>query len=270
MTEPPAQPDSTTWRVVDATPPPTPAPPPSPERESLSRSSATIAARISWGWGTVVIGLLVAIAIFFGLVLAIVGGLAALGIEPEENSPGGLALNTLLYVTFLGVPWAVASRGGRSATQALGIQGIRWRQIWWVPVGLVMTYAAMIAFVLLQQLVGIEPEGNLDSDLLADRGTVVVAIIAIGIVAPIAEEIFFRGFIFAGVTRSAGIIPGLLVSGLLFGAAHLQLSLLIPFSAVGVVFAFLYLRTRSIYASMLVHGAFNMISLTLAISGVGE
>ena len=84
------------------------------------------------------------------------------------------------------------------------------------------------------------------------------------------EEVFFRGFIFPGIARSVGVIPGLLVSGLLFGAAHLQLSLLIPFSAVGVVFAFLYLRTKSIYTSMLVHGAFNMISLILAISGAGE
>lgn len=261
------EPDSMTWRLADSWEPPLDQP---AQKESLSRSSAAIAARISWGWGTVVIGVLVAIAIFFGLILAIVGGLALLGIEPDEKSPGGLALNTLLYVSFLGVPWVIASRGGRSAREALGFQGIRWRQLWWVPVGLVMTYAVMIVFVLLQQLVGIEPEGNLDSDLLSDNGTVAVAILAIGVVAPIAEEVFFRGFIFPGITRSAGTIPGLLVSGVLFGSAHLQLSLLIPFSAVGVVFAFLYLRTKSIYTSMLVHGAFNMISLILAISGAGE
>jgi membrane protease YdiL (CAAX protease family) len=267
-------PDTTTWRLGDASVPPPAALPGEPGNPSQplpeSRSSAEVARQVSWGWLQVFVGTVVAVLVFFGLVVGIFLGLEAAGVELDENSPGGLALNGVLYASFLGVPIYVAKRRGLPWRAQLGFRPIRWRDWWWLPVGLVLTYIALVALLLIMQAFGVEPEGNLDDALFDERSTVVVAFVMVGALAPIAEEIFFRGFIFAGLARSWGIIPAMLVSGALFGSAHFQWSLLIPFTAVGMVFALLYLKTRSIWAPVAVHAAFNTISLILGVTGVAN
>ena len=79
-------------------------------------------------------------------------------------------------------------------------------------------------------------------------------------IRPIAEEILFRGTIFAGMNRAWGFWPAALGSGLLFAVAHAQSGLIIPFTLVGVTLAYVYRRAGSIYASMSLHFLFNCIS----------
>ncbi|HYM14836.1 MAG TPA: CPBP family intramembrane glutamic endopeptidase [Dehalococcoidia bacterium] len=88
--------------------------------------------------------------------------------------------------------------------------------------------------------------------------------------APMAEEFFFRGFVFPGIARSWGVPAGIVVSGLLFGSAHLLgnpylYKSLIQFAAIGMIFAFTYWRSGNIFSSMLAHFTFNLLGvITLA------
>jgi membrane protease YdiL (CAAX protease family) len=80
--------------------------------------------------------------------------------------------------------------------------------------------------------------------------------------APISEEIFFRGFLFGGLSRYMSFLPAGLLSGIIFASAHAQSGLIIPFTIVGMILAATYRRTGMIYTSMGVHFLFNAISFT--------
>ena len=86
------------------------------------------------------------------------------------------------------------------------------------------------------------------------------------IFAPVCEELFFRGFVFPGLASAWGPVAGHVASGHHFGSAHLLgnptlYKSMIQFSAIGMVFAFVYWRSGSIFSSMLAHFAFNLIGI---------
>ncbi len=95
--------------------------------------------------------------------------------------------------------------------------------------------------------------------------------VEIVLAAPLAEEIFFRGFIFAGLLRPFGLAGAMVTSGFLFAIFHVTgsetLGLILPFGLIGMLFAWLYYRTGSLWASITTHLLFNLVSfifLTLA------
>ena len=75
------------------------------------------------------------------------------------------------------------------------------------------------------------------------------------------QELFFRGFIFTGLARLWGLVPGVIVSGLLFSSAHVSYKSFIPIALVGMVFAYTYSRSRNIVSTMVAHCAFNSFSI---------
>jgi membrane protease YdiL (CAAX protease family) len=85
--------------------------------------------------------------------------------------------------------------------------------------------------------------------------------------APICEELFFRGFVFTGLTRRWGLVAGIIASGLLFAGAHLIYKSFIPIAGVGIIFAFTYARSRNILSTMMAHLAFNSVSIAAIAAG---
>jgi CAAX protease family protein len=83
--------------------------------------------------------------------------------------------------------------------------------------------------------------------------------------APIVEEITFRGLGFA-LLRRLGEWPAILLTGLAFGLAHGLVEGLPILAAFGVCLAFLRSRTNSAYPGILAHSAFNAVALTVAVS----
>jgi membrane protease YdiL (CAAX protease family) len=88
------------------------------------------------------------------------------------------------------------------------------------------------------------------------------------ILAPIVEETFFRGFLFAGFRQRYGYQKAALLSSAIFAAAHLQLSVLVPTFVLGYIFSYLYQKSDSIFPGMLMHflvnafGIFTIFALT--------
>jgi len=89
-----------------------------------------------------------------------------------------------------------------------------------------------------------------------------MAIVAITL-APFAEELVFRGFIFNALWKRLPFSLSALVSGILFGAAHGQVAGIAPLAAGGFVLATVYARSGSLWSSMIAHGTFNGITLAL-------
>lgn len=85
------------------------------------------------------------------------------------------------------------------------------------------------------------------------------------IAAPVAEEIFFRGFVFAGAWKRLGYGWGASLSALLFALAHFEIRALIPIFFLGLLLVWLYARTRSIWACIFTHSLYNAIALLFVI-----
>jgi hypothetical protein len=84
----------------------------------------------------------------------------------------------------------------------------------------------------------------------------------------VCEELFFRGLLFRGLHTAWSMFPALLVSGFLFGAFHQNLAVLIPFTFIGMLFAWAYEETGSLWTPILAHAAVNGLAFVLSVSGV--
>ena len=95
----------------------------------------------------------------------------------------------------------------------------------------------------------------------------ILVIFMVLVVAPIAEEIIFRGYFYGIIRRYCGRIPALLTSSLLFTAIHGNLAAAPGLFFLAITLCLLYERTGTLWASMTLHAAFNtstIIALILA------
>ncbi|MFI0347813.1 MAG: lysostaphin resistance A-like protein [Chthoniobacterales bacterium] len=83
------------------------------------------------------------------------------------------------------------------------------------------------------------------------------------IVAPIAEELLFRGYFYGVLRRYAGRIPAIAISSILFAAMHLYLPSMLGLALLAIILCLVYERTGSLWANILVHATFNAISILM-------
>ena len=90
-----------------------------------------------------------------------------------------------------------------------------------------------------------------------DSVSLTIFFLTAAVAAPIFEEILFRGFLLPSLTRYLPVWGAIGVSALIFAIAHLSLSEVLPLATLGVVLGFVYARSRSLLASMLLHSLWN-------------
>lgn len=76
-------------------------------------------------------------------------------------------------------------------------------------------------------------------------------------IAPFAEELTFRIFIFGGASRMTAFWPAAILSGVLFAAAHADAIAFFPLVLGGIVLCWVYSKTRNAWMSMISHALFN-------------
>lgn len=98
---------------------------------------------------------------------------------------------------------------------------------------------------------------------------VLLLIVAFVVIAPITEEVIFRGLILGFLREKIGIIPAILISSLLFGLGHPGHHL--STTIMGLTFGLLYDRTKSIAVPIVFHMIWNAFAtygiLSLVASG---
>lgn len=98
-------------------------------------------------------------------------------------------------------------------------------------------------------------------------GTALVALAAVSLAAPVAEEIIFRGLLFRLAGQRWGAMRAAILTGLFFGIAHWQPWSLFGLAALGIILALLYHWTGSLLAPMAAHGAHNAVALVFLVRG---
>jgi membrane protease YdiL (CAAX protease family) len=215
----------------------------------------------------IVLGATILVAAPFAAVAVVIAGGADLG--DDDNATAVLLGASLLGEVFLLLAVALFTVGKyRVSWATLGFRLPR-RGGWWLPLALLAGTLALIwAYFAVLTAFGVEPGSNIPEDAFDSVPLVVlVGVLSLGF-APFMEETFFRGFLFGGLRGRWGIFWAALGTGFLFALAHLDPLVFIPFTAVGMLFAWGYVYSGSLLASMIAHLLFNAISFGLAVSGV--
>lgn len=85
------------------------------------------------------------------------------------------------------------------------------------------------------------------------------------VVAPVAEEVLFRGYFYGVIRRYGGRIPALLTSSLLFAAIHVHLPSMPGLFLLALSLCLLYERTGSLWGPITMHAAFNALTIATLI-----
>jgi membrane protease YdiL (CAAX protease family) len=212
-----------------------------------------------------------AAGIFSTLLIEIAG--SALGSPLAHPTPAvNLCATYAFDLSFVGAALYLALVQGRLSLADLGYRLVSWRlALSAVAIAGIAYYLASSLYASLFALHGNE---KLPNELGATRSTAALVATAVFVcaVAPMAEEFFFRGFLF-GVLRRLPIRAGRIdlgpwaaavIVGLLFGGAHAgsaPAKYLVPLGLLGFVLCLVRWRTGSLYPCMALHSLNNSLAL---------
>ncbi len=130
------------------------------------------------------------------------------------------------------------------------------------------TEVVSISYGLAMQAVGWKQPLMLSSDLGAafGGGTVglVVSVVLVAMVAPLAEELAFRGVLLPAFGRSWGMWPAIAISAVLYAGYHLNLWLFFPTIVLGVALGWLAWTRRSLWPAIALHVLYNGVAVAAA------
>jgi len=206
------------------------------------------------------------------IVVSVIVGLIAAGFGADldnDTPPSLVVILTLLQAVILCTTAVLlASRTRPPKPWHFGLRRSRfWPTVGWASLG----FAGFIVFVsAYSALVSPDGDQSVTEDLGADEST--LALIAAGIVvivvAPIAEEFFFRGFFYRALRTRMGVLVAALIDGLVFGLIHFTgsdtLALLPMLGFLGFVFCLVYERTGTLYSTIALHALNNSIAYGVA------
>jgi membrane protease YdiL (CAAX protease family) len=92
----------------------------------------------------------------------------------------------------------------------------------------------------------------------------IAAVLAVCVLAPLLEEMLFRGIVLRGFLQRYPRWQAIFMSALFFGAAHMNIYQFVVGFVMGTVLAWLYERTRSLIPCIALHAAYNITTLLLA------
>jgi membrane protease YdiL (CAAX protease family) len=94
-----------------------------------------------------------------------------------------------------------------------------------------------------------------------DGVALLVFFLTAAVAAPIFEEFLFRGFLLPSLTRYMSVGWAIALSAFIFAAAHLSLSEVLPLTLLGTVLGFVYTRSRNLLSPMVLHSAWNSVTM---------
>lgn len=128
----------------------------------------------------------------------------------------------------------------------------------WSIAGVFLAFGAQMAAALIEiHLLGIEP-GSQNTELLVEMAKLSpILILGISILGPIFEEIIFRQIIFRNLYKKFNFLISAIISSLIFAAVHFEFEHLLVYTAMGITFSFLYVKTNRIIVPIIAHVAMN-------------
>ncbi|HLB38915.1 MAG TPA: type II CAAX endopeptidase family protein [Actinomycetota bacterium] len=188
------------------------------------------------------------------------------------DGPGGGALVTALQQLALAVPIALWVRRGAGSLAPLGLRRGGWTRRD-VGVGIGMGLVALLASVVVTAITVAIVEAIIGHayeipDPGFDQGAWFWAFAFMAVVmAPVCEEIYFRGFLFQGLRTWWRFAWAGLASGCSFAFVHVEPIRFFGLALTGVIFAAVFERRRTLVSSMCAHLVLNVVAVGFMIAG---
>ncbi len=199
----------------------------------------------------------------FVVLIVVAAGVAAIG---DERGVGSFPVWALaaFYLVLVAMVWYFSVYKYRAGWQTLGFRVPE--NLWSFALAALVLLASLSLFAAYKLATDYLPvswlrPGDVPPEVFGHGLERVVNGLAVVVVAPVAEELFFRGFMLGGLVAAVGDLRAIVVSSALFAAMHASIGTFIPLFAAGVLLAWLYLRTRSIWPPIAAHSTQNALAI---------
>ena len=202
------------------------------------------------------------VAVFAAIVLGVIAGVTGSSLDHPPPSVEIIA-TACQDLALIGSALLFARLTRRPRPWQFGLRATRfWPALGW----LALSWFAFICFsAAWVAALDIRQKDRLPSELGADQSTIALVAVAVlvCVLAPIAEEFFFRGYFFTALRSWRGLWPAAVLTGLVFGAIHVgsaPVAYLVPLAVFGFLLCLLYWRTGSLYPCIALHALNNCLA----------
>lgn len=213
------------------------------------------------------LGIVLGSLIVVGLLLKLVAGLAGVQlVEPEDPAQVPAWQETFgrftcicylasMSIALLGVLLYRRKRGGTGPVVSFSFARLN-------PMMLLWSFIFLFSVgIVIEPLLDKLPDANLPI------GTGIWTLVMTVLFAPLFEELLCRGVVLGSLRQRYGVVTALLGSSLFFGVIHLSPALVINACIMGLILGYIYLQTDSIWSSILLHAANNLVAWLLLTYG---
>jgi len=220
-----------------------------------------------------VIGLMAWVFTGFALASVIIagalGGLKALGVSfvSVNEAVFSFVAAALVYILSLtiviGLPWVIKKYA--TTKEEIGLTRLpSWMDIALAPAGFVVYFIAssIIVLAISHLIPGFDVNQTQETGFenLTQRYEYITAFIALVVLAPVAEEILFRGYLYGKLKKYVPVWVAIIVTSVLFGAVHGQWNVALDVFTLSIVLCSLREVTGNIWAGILLHMLKNSIA----------
>lgn len=203
------------------------------------------------------------------MVLAAIAALQWLGVSFANvngsifNATAAAIIYALSIALVIGVPWLIKRRA--TTREELGLHRLpSWMDIIWAPAGMVV-YLILTTLVMsfaVQYLTFINFEQAQDTGFaeITTQFEYILAFVSLVIIAPFAEEVLFRGYLFGKLRKYVPLWLAILVTSALFAAVHGQWNVALDVFVLSVVMCLLRVVSKSLWPTILLHMMKNGIA----------
>jgi membrane protease YdiL (CAAX protease family) len=203
------------------------------------------------------------------IVLVLIELFQKMGVPLGEINPSlfqlvaGGVVYALALVIVIGVPWWV--KKARTTKEELGVQRWpTWMDIVWAPAGAIVyiILTSIIATIAMSFLKFVNYSQTQDTGFtnLSSQSEYIMAFIMLVIIAPIAEEILFRGYLLGKLRKYAPLWVAIIVTSLVFAVVHFAWNVGLDVFALSIALCLLRVVTGSLWASILLHMMKNSVA----------
>ncbi len=156
--------------------------------------------------------------------------------------------------------WLLAILKSHGSWRAIGFRSFDAAKGWALPfVYLVVAFVVSGLWGLVLQALHLPTQQEIAPLFGGSPLALVLGYVAAAVVAPIAEETVFRGFVIGGLRRRFGLSGAVILSAVFFALLHPPLTIFPVIFALGLLLGLLFAQTGSLYPGMFMHAMFNTI-----------
>ena len=221
--------------------------------------------------------------VFLGIVLVLISLIPVTGISigigglagPYDDATTVWVSVHLMALAIIAVVWRLGIYGRQSPWRLLGLSAIEYPVVKAGIMALGALGASLLFTVAYAAVVDLFSSDllsppDISSEIAFPGAAVLFTFQAVAVVTPLTEEVFFRGFVFSGLTPRFGVGKAMVVSAAIFSAFHIfaGVGVLIPVFVTGLLLSLLYHKTGSLWPCVLAHAAQNALAVALEVYGV--